>query len=307
MLIRVFNPASPEAGNLLWLWDVCMWICGFILAVVTGSLIYILIRFRRRDNREPDQRTGNRKLEIAWTAVPIALVASLFVLSVLTARAVDRPAGRTPDIVVTGHQWWWEVRYPAVKATTANEIHLPVGRDMLIEVDAADVIHDFWVPQLGRKVDAIPGRRNVVWIRADKAGTYYGTCAEYCGAQHAWMRFRTVAQNEASFDAWLAAEATPAAAPDSADAALGRTRFTQLTCANCHNITGVNSQEQYGPDLTHVGSRRMLAGERIENTATNLRDWLREPNIVKPDCLMPNLHLSDRDLDALTAYLESLK
>jgi cytochrome c oxidase subunit 2 len=305
--LRVFNPASPQAGDLLWLWNACMWVCGFILAVVTLSIAYILIRYRRRDDREPNQLTGSRKLEILWTAVPIALVVLLFVLSVLTARAVDRPLRRSPDIFVVAHQWWWEARYPGANAITANEIHLPVGRDILLAIDAADVIHDFWVPQLGRKIDAVPGRRNFVWIRADAAGKYNGACAEFCGPQHTWMRFRVLAEEEPAYESWLAGQALPAAEPASADAASGRTRFRQLTCANCHNIRGVNSQQSYAPDLTHVGSRAMLAGERIENTAANLREWLHEPNIVKPNCLMPNLNLSDRDLDVLTAYLEDLK
>lgn len=283
-----------------------MWICGFILAVVTFSLAYILYRFRRRDDREPDQRTGNRTLEIVWTAVPIALITTLFVLSVITARAVDRPL-RAPDIVVIGHQWWWEVRYPAAQASTANEIHLPVGRDTLLQIDAADVIHDFWVPELSRKIDAVPGRHNFIWIRAMQPGSYLGACAEFCGAEHAWMRFRTVVDTQEAFDSWLAAQAAPAAQPATADAMLGRTRFSQLTCANCHAIRGFNTPQPYGPDLTHLASRRMLAAERLENTPANLRDWLHEPNIIKPNCLMPNLQLSANDLSALTAYLEGLR
>lgn len=284
-----------------------MWVCGFLLTVVTGSILYILIRFRHSRNHEASQITGNRKLEITWTAVPIALVAFLFAMSVLAARQVDRPIQRDPDIIVTGHQWWWEVRYPAANAITANEVHVPVGRDMLIAIDAADVIHDFWVPRLGRKVDAIPGRRNFVWIRAERAGDYQGACAEFCGAQHAWMRFRVIAEEPASYDAWLNTQAQPAAAPTNGDAQQGQQRFKDLTCVNCHNIRGFNSQEQYGPDLTHVASRKMLAGERLENTPENLRDWLHQPNILKPNCYMPNLKLSDGDLDMLTAYLETLR
>ncbi len=307
MHLNVFNPASPQAAELLWLWNVCMWVCGFILAVVTTSILYILIRYRRRDNREVSQSTGNTKLEITWTAVPIVLVTLLFALSIVAARTVDRPVAREPDIVVTGHQWWWEVRYPAANAVTANEVHVPVGRDMLIGVETADVIHDFWVPRLGRKVDAIPGRRNFIWIRADRAGEYSGACAEFCGAQHTWMRFRVVAQEPSAFDAWLKALAEPAAAPVSDEAKLGQKRFGELTCANCHNIRGLNRQEPYAPDLTHVASRHMLAGERLENTPENLRNWLHEPNAIKPGCYMPNVNLSSDDLTALTAYLESLR
>lgn len=307
MHVSVFNPASPEATELLWLWNVCMWVCGFVLAAVALPILYIMVRYRWRDNHEPPQIAGNKKLEIIWTVIPLALVGLLFVLSITTARAVDHPIRREPDIIVTGHQWWWEVGYPGANAITANEIHVPVGQEMLIGIEAADVIHDFWVPRLGRKVDAIPGRRNFVWIRADKAGDYQGACAEYCGAQHAWMRFRVVAQEPAAYDSWLNAQAASAVGPVGGDGKLGQTRFGELTCANCHNIRGINAQKQYAPDLTHIASRTMLAAERIENTPENLKDWLRQPNIIKPNCEMPNLKLSANDLTLLTAFLEALK
>lgn len=307
MHVSVFNPASPQATELLWLWNVCMWVCGFVLAAVTLPILFIVVRYRQHGNDEPPQIAGSKNLEIIWTLIPLALVGFLFVLSITTARAVDHPIRREPDIIVTGHQWWWEVGYPASNAVTANEIHVPVGRDMLIGIEAADVIHDFWVPRLGRKIDAIPGRRNFIWIRADQAGDYQGACAEYCGAQHAWMRFRVVAQDPAAYDSWLNGQAAAAVAPVSGDAKLGQARFGELTCANCHNIRGINAQKQYGPDLTHIAGRKMLAAERIENTPENLKKWLHQPNIIKPNCEMPNLKLSDSDLTALTALLESLK
>lgn len=307
MFVSIFHPASPQATHLLWLWNVCMIVCGFILAVVTAAIVYILIRYRRRDDREPVQTQGNTPLEIVWTAVPILLVSFLFVASILTARAIDRPVKRAPDIVVRGHQWWWEVEYPGSGLTTANEIHIPVGRDMLIAVETADVIHDFWVPELGRKMDAIPGRRNFIWIRTGRPGDYAGACAEFCGAQHAWMRFRVIAQEPAAFDTWSKGQARPAVTPSTTAASQGERRFKELTCINCHNVRGANAQKQYAPDLTHVGSRKMLAAERLENTAENMRRWLYQPNIVKPNCLMPNLKLGRDDLTALTAYLESLQ
>ncbi|HLH42092.1 MAG TPA: cytochrome c oxidase subunit II, partial [Bryobacteraceae bacterium] len=159
MHIAVLDPASPQAAKLLWLWNICFWICAFILALVTVAIVFVLARYRQRDGRLPSETSGGRRLEFAWTAIPIALVAALFVLSVVAARAVDQPVAREPDIVVAGHQWWWEVRYPSSGAITANELHIPVARDMLIAVESADVIHDFWAPRLGRKIDAIPGRR----------------------------------------------------------------------------------------------------------------------------------------------------
>jgi cytochrome c oxidase subunit II len=280
-MLRSLHPASPEAGEILALWNTAMWICGFIMAIVTAALVYMLVRYRQRDDSEPPQHTGNKKLEIAWTVVPILLVALLFGLSARTTGAIFNRGERPPDIVVTGHQWWWEVYYPHAKAYTANEIHIPTGRDILVGVESADVAHDFWVPELGPKTDAIPRRRNLTWIRADDSGEFRGFCAEFCGNQHAWMLFRVVAQQPADYDAWLAHQAQPAARPTGGDAAAGSVRFRQLTCANCHNITGTNEQQQYAPDLTHMGSRQALAGERITNTPEKLRDWLHEPNIVK--------------------------
>jgi cytochrome c oxidase subunit 2 len=307
MHIAVLDPASPQAAKLLWLWNICFWICAFILGVVTVSIAYMLLHYRQRDGHEPSQTTGNRSLEFGWTAIPISLVAVLFVLSIVAARTVDRPVRREPDIVVTGHQWWWDVRYPSNGGITANEVHVPVGRDILLAIESADVIHDFWAPRLGRKIDAIPGRRNFIWIQADQAGDYQGACAEFCGAQHAWMRFRVVAQDPSAYDSWLASLAAPAAEPESEEAQTGRTRFRQLTCANCHNIRGVNQQQPFAPDLTHLASRRMLAGEAVENSPENLRRWLRDPDVIKPGSYMPNLHLNDADLNALTAYLAGLK
>ncbi|HXS95439.1 MAG TPA: cytochrome c oxidase subunit II [Candidatus Limnocylindrales bacterium] len=308
MHLSVFSPASPEAARLLWLWDACMYVCGFILAVVTLSMLYILVRYRRRggNDPEPDQTTGNRKLEIAWTAVPLALVGLLFGLSVMTARGVDHPIRRAADIVVNAHQWWWEVRYPG-DVVTANEIHIPLQQETLIEIDAADVIHDFWVPQLTRKIDAVPGRKNFVWMRPEQTGVFSGACAEYCGAQHAWMRFRVVVEPAQTYQSWLGTQSAPAAAPAGGDAAAGRKLFGNLTCANCHNIRGINSQRQYAPDLTHVASRQMLAADRLENTPQNLRQWMKEPNVIKPGCYMPNLKLSGNDLTQLTAFLETLR
>jgi len=307
MHLSAFDPATPEAAKLLWLWNACMYVCIFILAVVTLSILYILVRYRRRSSREPRQTTGNKALEITWTAVPLGLVALLFVWSVMTARAVDRPL-RAPDIVVTGHQWWWEVRYPAAQVITANEVHLPQGSNFLLQIDSVDVVHDYWVPRLSRKVDAVPGKSNFIWMTPQLTGVFSGFCAEYCGNQHAWMLSRAVVQNQADYTAWLAHQSEPAKEPAGGDASAGRKLFGQLTCTNCHTIRGISEiQKEYGPDLTHLASRQMLAGERIANTPENLRDWLHQPQVIKPGCFMPTLKLSDQDLTQLTAFLETLQ
>lgn len=230
MHFSVLDPASPQAAERLWLWNACMWVCGFILALVAGLIVYILFRYRHGNARQPSQTTGNKKLEVTWTAVPIGLVAFLFVLSALAAREVDRPIRREPDVVVTGHQWWWEVRYPAANVITANEIYVPVGRDMLIAIEAADVLHDFWVPRLGRKVD--PGRRNFVWIRAEQAGIYSGACAEFCGAQHGVDAFPRSRRCTSGLHCLVICPSPAGSHAVSSEAQLGKMRFGELTCVN---------------------------------------------------------------------------
>ena len=190
---------------------------------------------------------------------------------------------------------------------TANEIHIPTNKNLLVRVEGADVIHSFWVPQLGRKVDAIPGHPNHIWIRADKGGEYLGTCTEFCGLQHAWMRILVVAETETDFLAWKSAEASDARAPETAEAKRGLQLFRDKTCMSCHAIRGVASGRQEGPDLTHFAERRTLGAGVRPNTEANLRQWLAKPGAIKPGTRMPDFHLSRTDADALTAYIETLK
>jgi cytochrome c oxidase subunit 2 len=188
---------------------------------------------------------------------------------------------------------------------------MPVGARQLVELQSADVIHDFWVPRLGRKIDMVPGHPVRLWLAADSAGTYFGACAEYCGTEHAWMRLRVTAEAPATFAAWLAAQRqAPAAATGASDstAAQGARLFSSLTCVNCHAIRGTpNDTARVGPDLTHLATRPTLAAERLQNTPENLRRWLAEPDVLKPGSYMPNLHLSEHDLDRLVAYLLTLR
>jgi cytochrome c oxidase subunit II len=197
---------------------------------------------------------------------------------------------------------------------TANEIHVPVGRRLLVGVEATDVIHDFWVPELARKVDAVPGHPNHVWMTVTAPGTYTGACAEYCGTQHAWMRLRVIAQPEADFDAWLAHQAEPAAAPREEAAARGARAFRDHTCASCHTImiTSITSMPEaspprIGPDLTHLASRATLAAGAIENTPATLARWIEDPDAIKPGSHMPNLHLGPGEVRDLVAYFEALR
>jgi cytochrome c oxidase subunit 2 len=299
----MFDSISHQAQAISNLFILTLLIATVILLLVTGLVLYASFRYRSRPgDGEPRQVFGHRNLEIAWTAAPAVLLAVLAVLTLYTMRLADPAVGASaqPDVVITGHQWWWEVRYPQSGVVTANEIHLPVQRKMLAEIDSADVIHSFWVPQLGRKMDAIPGHPNHLWLEADTSGTYLGTCAEYCGTQHAWMRIRVIVQPPAEFDAWLHQQQQPPAIPTIAEAAQGKKLFEQKTCIACHT-RGI------GPDLTHVGSRETLAAGVLDNTPANMATWLKNPQAVKPGSDMPDFNLTDSEIKALVAYLEASK
>ncbi len=212
-----------------------------------------------------------------------------------------------PDLIVTGHQWWWEARYPKSGAVTANEIHIPAGRPFSIRLESADVLHEFWVPQLARKMTTVPGHPNHIWIQADEPGTFLGVCSEFCGTQHAWMHFLVVAETAEQFAAWEKAQLATAAAPPNDSVARGLALFQQMSCMNCHAIEGTAANAGVGPDLTHFASRRQLGAGIAENTPANLHRWLADPQQVKPGVKMPNFKFSEPQVNDLAAYLETLK
>lgn len=294
---------------MLW---VTLGIAAVILTLIVALVFIALHRYRARGDEagEARQTEGNVKLEVAWTVVPGLIVAGLFILTVHEMHNIDPtpPPGRQPDVVVVGHQWWWEVRYPASGAVTANEIHVPVGRRLLIRLESADVVHDFWAPQLTRKIDMVPGHPNTIWMEVDKPGVYGGECAEFCGAQHAHMRFKVFAQSPAKFQAWLKTQASPAAPARDSTAIAGVVLYLgNGLCARCHTIRGLSAGPDIGPDLTHMGGRTTLAAATLPNTPAALARWLKDPQAVKPGNRMPNLHLSDAQVHALVTYLEALK
>jgi cytochrome c oxidase subunit II len=309
----LFHPVSQQAHAISELLALVLVLSAIVFGGIVAVVLVIIWRFRQsRESAgvEPRAVFGHTRLEIVWTAIPVLTVALLFALTIGAMRASDpsAPSDRAPDIVLVGHQWWWEIRYPAAHVTTANDLHMPVGAKQLVELQSADVIHDFWVPRLGRKLDMVPGHPVRLWLAADSAGTYYGACAEYCGTEHAWMRLRVTAEQPATFAAWLAAQQRPASAVVTSDsAAQGARLYASLTCVNCHAIQGSSDTARVGPDLTHLASRPTLAAERLPNTPANLRRWLAEPDVVKPGSHMPNLHLSDQDLDFLVSYLLTLR
>jgi cytochrome c oxidase subunit 2 len=220
-------------------------------------------------------------------------------------RVLPEKANRPADVVITGHQWWWEVQYPAAHLITANEIHLPVGKTLLLKLLSGDVIHDWWVPELGNKMDMVPNRDNYIWLTINKPGTYYGTCSEFCGAQHAHMMIRVVAQPDQDYQSWL--QSNQQAALPAVSRSKGAQVFNSLSCADCHRIQGTPAMGSAGPDLTHVASRQTLLSGMLINNESNLEAWLRDPQKVKPGANMPKFLLSDSTLKALVAYLNSLK
>ena len=316
--IAAFDPHSPEAQAISSLFVQTLIVCAVIGGLVTLLVGVCIVRFRAsRRPREPEQIHGHQSLEIGWTVVPLVIVVGLVILSARAMAASDPPPSREPDVVVVGHQWWWEARY-ANGAITANEIHIPAGKDVLVRVESADVIHDFWVPQLGRKIDAIPGHPSFIWLQADVPGTYAGACAEYCGSEHAWMRITVVADPPAAYDVWLAHELEAAPSPATDAAARGRAAFRGKTCIKCHAIGGaaelpstaggeVPPPSRVAPDLTHLAERRTLGAGVIANDPEDLARWLREPDVVKPASHMPNLNLTTDEVNDLVAYFETLR
>jgi cytochrome c oxidase subunit 2 len=299
--------SSPQARAIASLFNTTFVVCGVILAIVCGLIGYAIWKFRARSADEaPVQIEGNTRLEIAWTVAPFLVVVFLFVLSARAMSASDPPADREPDLVVTAHQWWWDVKYKS-GAITANEIHIPTGTALVVRIESADVVHDFWVPELARKIDATPGRHPTIWMQADAPGTYLGTCAEYCGAEHAWMRIVVVAQSPEEFAVWEERQLRPARAPSNDASLRGARLFADKTCVKCHAIAGNGENARVGPDLTHLADRATLGAGVIGNTPGDLARWLKDPQRIKPGSHMPGLKLDDAQVADMVAYFSELQ
>jgi cytochrome c oxidase subunit 2 len=240
--------------------------------------------------------------------VPVVVLAVLWVLTLSDMSALSHPRrSAAMKVQVVGHQWWWEVRYPQQGFVTANDIHIPVGRPVEVELTTDDVIHSFWVPQLTGKTDLISGRTNRMWIQADRPGVYRGQCAEYCGLQHANMIFYVVADAPATFREWVSREGQAAATPTSSEAVRGRDVFLSSACVGCHTIRGTDARGKVGPDLTHIGSRISIGAGALSNTPSKLAIWISDSQSVKPGNLMPPIPLSPSDLKAVVAFLDALR
>jgi cytochrome c oxidase subunit 2 len=311
---NMFSPQATPAESVYHLSLLVLAVCAAIFSVVAGMLTYILVRFRRRaeDSREPAQVYGSNQIEIAWTVIPILIV---FVLTLATARVVfaiqdKRATADALQITVVGHQWWWEIRYPALGVVTANELHVPVSRITkpaltFLKLESADVAHSFWVPQLAGKTDLIPNKTNSMWIDPRQEGTFLGNCAEYCGTQHANMLLRVVVESPAEFAKWTAWQRQHAVADTRLETS--RMRFLSLSCVNCHTVSGTSASGTFGPDLTHLMSRSTLGAGVIPNSEDNLRAWVKDPQVIKRGNLMPNMQLNPHELDEVVTYLSSLK
>jgi cytochrome c oxidase subunit II len=304
-----FSPVSVYGAGITHLFQIGLVMCYCILALVAVLVITATIKYRYRPgNEHAPQIHGNKWAERTWTVIPLLLLASMFSLTAITTKSSDPYVPRThPDLIVIGHQWWWEFRYPNSGAVTSYEVHMPVGSRMATRIESDDVIHDFSVMQFGRKMDAIPGYPNYMWIDPANVGTYPGFCNEYCGDEHAWMQFRVIVQRRNDFEAWERHEASPAAMPVTDQEKYGARLFQQDSCASCHQIRGTDAKADVGPDLTHLAERKAIGSGVLTNTSEHLFAWLKNPQTIKPGVHMPDMQLNDTDTHALVAYLESLK
>lgn len=311
----IFSPASTPSHSIFSLSMFVLAITGGIFVVVGGLIFYAAVRFRQRpddDGSEPPQIFGSNQIELSWTIIPVLIVVVLFLATARMIFAIQdapQPAAAL-EVTAIGHQFWWEFRYPALHITTANELHIPVSsaetpRPTFLKLTSADVIHSFWVPRLAGKVDLLPNRINELWMDPQTAGLYEGQCAQFCGVEHAKMLLRVYADTPDQFAAWVKREQQQGA-QDPAVAA-GRHEFESQSCVNCHTVGGTSAHGQFGPDLTHLASRKTIASGAAENTTENLERWIADPDQIKPGSLMPAMHLTPEQVREITAYLNTLQ
>src|SRR5712671_5264211 len=312
---NIFAPASTPADSIFELSLFVIAVTAGMFAVVFGLLVYAVVRFRRKaddDGTEPAQVYGSYEVELAWTIIPVLIVVALFLATARVIASVQHPPKpkNALDVVVVGHQYWWEYRYPAFGVVTANELHVPVSdpahpTPTFLTLLSADTDHSFWVPRLAGKTDLIPNHPNSMWIDPHETGLYLGQCAQYCGTQHAKMLLRVYVQSRDEFDNWVQAQRRPTAVNNAV--VQGRRVFETTACINCHTVSGTVANGHFGPDLTHLMSRDTIAAGAADNTPQNLRLWIENPDAIKPGSLMPAMQLNDQDLNSLTAYLETLR
>lgn len=301
-----FYPGSPGVEETRYIAIVIFLICGCIFLLVEALLVVSVLRYRNRPESMAKRTYGNWKLELVWTVVPAFILAYMFVLSTRAMKIDPSLPPNTLPVSVVARQWWWGVHYPGTGVETANEIHVPVGREVRVRLTSLDVIHSFWVPKLSGKTDVIPGHTRYQSFLAAEPGTYLGECAEFCGVEHGHMDFLVVAESPEEFSAWIRHQQSPAAEPASHASVEGKREFLSLPCVGCHTIRGTSARGTLGPDLTHVASRRYIAAGTLVNDAADLARWITNPQTDKPGNKMPDLHLPPDTVRPLTAYLSGL-
>lgn len=321
MAQSALDPAGPTAGRIDDLTRLMLYLLSAIFVVVMIVLALAAFRKRRHTAANNDtviapQHDREQRISRAITtavALTIAILFGLLVASFLVGRTIYSSPDKSTALIieVTGHQWWWDVRYdddvPSKIVTTANEIHIPVGRPVVFRLGSSDVIHSFWVPNLHGKMDMIPGRTVEMWLQADRAGVYRGQCAEYCGHQHAHMALTVIAEPEEQFRAWYDAQLQPAPAPATESQMTGQKVFFSKPCVMCHRIQGTDAGGRVGPDLTHVASRQTIAAGTLHNTREHLSQWILNSQNVKPGNRMPPIPVNANELNSLLDYVQSLK
>jgi cytochrome c oxidase subunit 2 len=315
----MLQAAGPQAAHIGELWWLMLAVCAAVFVAVLAALFMALRRAPRSDPRTPADiaslsrdEPGPRRAVISAVALSTVLLVGLLVASVATDRALARlPLGDALHVEITAHQWWWDIRYddpdPTRMFTTANEMHIPVGRPVIVTLKSDDVIHSFWVPNLHGKKDLIPGRTATIQLRADDPGTYRGQCAEFCGLQHALMAMVVIASPPQEYEAWAEGQRRAAPQPGDERQKRGQALFVSGSCMLCHAIGGTPAGARKGPDLTHLGSRKTLAAGTLPNTPQHLAAWILDPQKFKPGVNMPAHPLPAQDLDALVAYLGMLQ
>ena len=304
----VLDPVGPEAAQIAGLTWFMIGLGGLLWLATVGFLVLALLRGRLRRRPRASEK-GARAFILVWgVAVPMVALPAVFAYSLAVGVDVARPPPPGElTVEVVGHQFWWEVRYPDTGVVTANEIHVPVGRPVSLEMTSADVIHSLWIPPVTGKLDLLPGAETTLSFQVDEPGTYLGQCAEFCGIQHARMQFVLVAQAPAEFEEHLLALQAGTGIPDDPLEEEGQEVFLAAGCGACHRIAGISEGADFAPDLTHLASRNTIAAGMLENTRGNLAGWILDPQGLKPGVRMPPNNLDGDQLQALLAYLESLR
>jgi cytochrome c oxidase subunit II len=316
---NILHPAAPQASQIDWLYWTIFWILLAVYVLMIAGFSRTAIKNRMVATQplplmEKDEAGDKRATWAVGSAIVVTVIA-LFVILVMSVVTGKKAAGLTSKnpvtIQLTGHQWWWEVTYPNTQAdqtvTTANEIHLPIHTPIVLLTNSNDVIHSFWPPNITGKRDLLPGYSTAVWFQIDKPGTYRGQCAEFCGLQHAHMGFSIIAESVEEFQAWQQQQLKPASEPTTPEATRGRAVFLTHACLMCHTVRGTDAGSRFGPDLTHVASRNMIAAETLPFTTGALAGWVVDPQRIKPGTKMSPNPLAPDDLQAVVAYLESLR